>query len=521
MRNKLAKVAMMSLVTLAEQNQPAPGDLLTAASVKKDNEGLISARRQKWATGVLLAYFGARLLFFAMNISSFIPPDEVTHAGICTVFSKVFLLPDNSPATYEFGLVTNIPWLYYWAMGKLLHLNFFGLPDLKFLRLLNIPLAFGTVFCARRTLLLLTRDRLVQLLLLVVVTNTAMFSLLSASVSYDNLTNLLAAMAIYCQFAFLKKRTGGLLIASLLCQMAGSLTKVTFLPLILALNLLLLVFEGKNLLQFPAAAGRYFRASARRAWLTITLLLVASGLNLHLYAGNYLKYGTLTPPMSEVLSPAAAMNYRLDARGTIFNRYKEGTISYMDALIMTGDLKHPGDKADLFYLLMNYEKLKRNPQLWLSPPAYAKVWFTIMIATIFGIKGHLGMFKSPVDLIPVYAVFALAVLGFITRWRPRESGWIPPGLAAVAVFYSGYLMYEVNYDSYLNYGEPSLTVYGRYLFPILVPVYVLMCHYLLLLFRIEYIRIALALATSLLFIAYDFPWFLAHVTPEWSEWLPR
>ncbi len=82
-------------------------------------------------------------------------------------------------------------------------------------------------------------------------------------------------------------------------------------------------------------------------------------------------------------------------------------------------------------------------------------------------------------------------------------------------------MYKVNYDTYLDYGEPSLTLYGRYLFIVMAPAYVLMCHYLLQLFRAGNIRFTLALATALLFIAYDFPWFLIHATPEWYSWLPR
>ena len=493
----------------------------TSTASQTETDGPVSATVAKRATVLLLAYFGMRLVFFALSISSFVPPDEVSHVGLCTIFSKVLLLPRNSPETWQFGLVTTIPWLYYWIMGKLLLLNIFGLPDLVFLRLLNVPLAFGTVWYALRLLRLLTDDRLTRLLFLVVLTNTAMFSLLSASVSYDNLTNLLAVMAIYYQSAFFKERSAGLLAASLLCQMAGSLTKTTFLPLVLALNLLLLIHEWKNLHALPASIGRCFRTSARRAGMAAMLLLVAAGLNLQLYAGNYLRYGTLNPSMAIVISPEAAMNYRLDARGMIFNRYKEGKISYLEALILTGEIKHPGDKADTFYLLMNYEKMKRNPQLWMGPLAYAEFWSKTMLATIFGIKAHLGMFKSPPYMVPVYVVMALAALGFIVRWRPRESGWLPLSLAAIAICYAGYLLYDVNYDTYLNYGEPSLTLYGRYLFPIIIPVYVLMCHYLLRLFRIGYIRSGLALAAALLFIIYDFPWFLAHATPEWFSWLPR
>ncbi len=505
--------------TPPEQAQRVFGDVATAIPGKGE-DGFISATFLRWSTGTLLAYFGARLLFFAFNISSFVPPDEVTHAGICKLFSKVFLLPENSPASYEFGLVTNTAWLYYWIMGKLLHLNIFGLSDLVFLRLLNIPLAFGTVWYAIRLLRLLTDNRLAQLLLIVVTTNTPMFSLLSASVSYDNLANLLAAMAIYYEFAFFKNRSGGLLVTSLLCQSAGSLTKITFLPLILVLNILLVLNEAKNLQTVPEEFRRQFRTISRRTLLTLFLLIIAAGLNLQLYAGNYLRYGAPNPGMSQVISPVTAMQNGLDARGIIFNQYKEGKISYMDALILTGEIKHPGNKADTFYLLMNYEKLKRNPQLWLSPLNYANVWFQTMAASIFGIRAHLGMFKPPLYLIPVYVVMALAFLGFIIRWRPREAGWSPLSLAVVAVYYAVSLIYEINYDTYLNYGEPTLTVYGRYLFIVMAPVYVLLCRYLLCLFRSELVRSTLALATAMLFISYDFPWFLMHATAEWYTWLP-
>jgi hypothetical protein len=501
--------------------QPQPGCRETAEKPDTESDDFISATALMQATRILLAYFAARLVFFALNISAYVPPDEVTHAGLCKIFSKVFLLPDNSPETWQFGLVTHIPWLYYWTMGKLLHLNIFGLPELVFLRLLNIPLAFVTVWYAVRLLRLLTASRLTQLLLVVVMTNTPMFSFLSATVSYDNLTNLLAAMAIYYQFAFFRDRSAGLLAASLICQLGGSLTKVTFLPLVLILNVLLFLHEWKRLRAIPASVAAYFRASARHAWLATLLLLVGTGLNLHLYAGNYLRYGTLNPQMSQVLSPAAAMNYRLDERGTIFIQFKEGKISYMDALILAGEIKHPGDKADTFYLLMNYNKMKNNPQLWMGPLAYAKVWFQLMLATTIGIKAHLQMYKGTAYMVPVYAVLGLAVLGFLVRWRPGKSGWLPISLATIALFYAGYLMYEFNYDSYLTYGEPSLTVYGRYLFPIFVPVYVLVCRYLVALSRYGPIRSGLALATALLLISYDFPWFLMHASPEWFSWMPK
>jgi hypothetical protein len=252
----------------------------------------------------------------------------------------------------------------------------------------------------------------------------------------------------------------------------------------------------------------------------VLMIVIALGLNLHLYAGNYLYFGTMTPSMSDVFPAKIATQFGIVARETIFKEYSEGRISFMDALVMAGEIKHSGNKADTFYLLMNYEKLKSNPQLWMGPLPYAKVWLESMVATVFGIKGHLPMFKDFRYLIPIYLVMALSLLGFIVRWRLRHSGWLPLYLAVIVCFYSGFLLYKVNYNAYLYYGTPGITLQGRYIFPVIGSVYALLCTYLLRLFRTDYIRFALALVTSLLFISYDFPWFLMHATAEWYTWIP-
>ena len=504
--------------------QAKPGQELPAASDGAGEQAAkvtpVSDRLQKWATRLLLGYFGLRLVFLALAISSYVPPDEVTHAGLCQVFSRVWLLPANGPETYQFGLVTDIPWLYYWTMGKLLHLNVSGLPDLVFLRLLNIPLAFGTVWYALRLLGLLTEDRLTRLLLLVALTNTAMFSLLSASVSSDNATNMLATMAIFYTLAFFKQRSGSLLAASFLCQLAGCLTKITFLPLVLVLGLLLACYALLQFRPFLSALREYLSLRGPARW-QVPLLLLALGLDLQLHAGNYLHFGTLVPAMATVTSTQSAMQYRITARDHVFSLYQEGKISYMDALQMAGDIPHPGDKADAFFLLMNYENLKAKPSLWMGPAANTRAWIQEMTATIFGIKAHLPMYKKPVYLVPIFVVLALALAGFLLRWRPRESGWLALSLLAIACYYDGFLLMKINYPAYQYYGVITVAQQGRYLFPALVPVYVLASLYLLRLFRAGSLRVALAVATALILVCYDFPWFLSHASPEWYVWLPK
>ena len=408
---------------------------------------------------------------------------KVTHFGVSRIFSHVFFLPQNSPETYEFGLVTNIPWLYYWIMGRLLTLNFFGMPDLLFLRLLNIPFAFATVYFVWRMLRLLTDDRLTQVLLIVAMTNTLMFTFLSAFVSYDNLTNLLAAMAVYYLLAFFKNRSGDLLAASFLCQMAGSLTKVSFLPLVLILNILLLIHEFKNLRLLPGALPAYFKAAGWRRWGLVLGILFGLALNIQLYGGNYYHYGSLNPDISDVLSPEEAMQNRLAARDMIFSQFREGRISGQEAMDMASRIKDPDDRKDTIALMENYFALKNNMIKMMGPLEYAALWVWYMSGGIFSIPVNYHLFKEGPTLWPFAALGVLTGLGILIRWRPSDAAWLPTCLMVIVAFYGLFLLWYVNYPKYLYLGEFSSGVQGRYLFPVLGAMYVVSSYYLLRLFR--------------------------------------
>ncbi len=478
-------------------------------------EGFPSPRSLKWILTVLLVYFGLRLVFYAATISPYVPPDEVDYVGISSVFSKVPFLPDNSTETYTYGLITNTPYLYYWIMGRFLTLNFFGISDLLFLRLINIPLAFATIFFVWRTLRLLTDDRLTQILLIVAITNTRMFSFLSASAHYDNLNTLLAAMAVYYLLAFFRTRSGNLLAASFCCQLAGSLTKASFLPLVLVLNVILLIHEFRGLRLLPGRLIAYFHAPGwRRLCLTFGIFLGLS-LNIHLYGGNYFHYGSLTPGMSQVLSTDTAMQNRIEARNRIFSLFKEDRISMEEALAMTSQISHPGDRAGAINLIFNHAALKNNKFRLLGPIEYMVPWSQQMSACFFGICGHIAMPNYAPTIWPFAALSVLAVLGILVRWRPWDTDRLPLYLMVIAAFYVFFLMYGVNYQNYLYYELLVMQLQGRYLFPVLGPIYVLSSYYLLRLFRGRYMRLGVFSAAAVIFIASDFPYFLLHATPDW------
>ena len=121
------------------------------------------------------------------------------------IFSKALLLPKDSEASYSLGLVTHIPYLYYFLMGKLVTLNFSPVSDLVFLRLLNCILSFLTVFFGYKWIKLVTDNRTCHLLFIVLLTNTPMFTFTGAFVNYDNLVNLFAVLSLYYMHLFFQK----------------------------------------------------------------------------------------------------------------------------------------------------------------------------------------------------------------------------------------------------------------------------------------------------------------------------
>ena len=116
-----------------------------------------------------------------------------------------------------------------------------------------------TALAAWRCARLITPDPLSRVLSLLLVTNTLMFTGLAASVSYDNLTNLLAALAIAQLLAFLAVRRGATLLGFGLAVLAGCLTKLAFLPLAAILAATLLWRERRALRDAPARCVAWLR----------------------------------------------------------------------------------------------------------------------------------------------------------------------------------------------------------------------------------------------------------------------
>ena len=109
-----------------------------------------------------------------------------------------------------------------------------------------------------------------------------------------------------------------------------------------------------------------------------------------------------------------------------------------------------------------------------------------------------------------YGVCLLAALAVVLfRGYRREVPGRDYLFLAMFLFYMVILMQAVNYQAYLNFQLPHISVQGRYLFPFLLPIYGLTATYLLS-WGTRRVQVGVAVVVGLYFVYGDFPYFLQH-----------
>ena len=476
---------------------------------------LCNGKAEGIAFGILFAYFSAKAFFFALRIRERIFPDESSWYGTIQVFSRSRWLPVDSPESYHLGLITHLPSLYFFLMGKLLTCNFFPIDDLIFLRLLNVLFAMLSVFVAWHLSKLLGLTLPVRILSMVMLTNTVMFTFIAGAVNYDNLSTLLAVVSLYYFVRFFQERSRCDLLLFFLCALAGMLTKNVLIPYGAALIAIFFWHERGSLLNFSKSTPIMISSWKWRDSLLMALCLVALTMNLILYGGNIVRYGGLLPSMEMVLPIEDCLQNRLFTRDYAVHEFKAGKLTLLDAQRLALSIRDPGDRASAWTQLAEAAKnrTKQAPQQLMGRWRYTLEWVQIVVVRTYSVAAHLSLFKYDSDFYAYYAIFALA--GGIWVFRFREL--LTPGMGGVGflfLFYTTTLMQVVNYTIYRGSGFSGVALTGRYMFPVLAHLYLLTAHALLTNMP-RWWQLAVGLVVAAIFIGGEFPWFYRLAGPEW------
>ena len=466
---------------------------------------------------ICFGYYAFRLCFFALSIPHHFAPDEIVHVGICKVFSQVWWLPKNTGENYSLGNVVDVPWLYYFVMGKLLHFKVVPVSDLLYLRLLNCALSLTMVIFSFRWISLLTNNNFTRFLFLVLITNTPMFTFLGACVNYDNLLNLLSILTLFYLHRFFNTHSLSCFFLSGIFLFASPLTKITSLPLVIifiGIFLYYVLWNRESALSF--IKNENIHLTNKNGWLAV-FFLVLCFLNFSLYGGNLLKYKKLVPEAGDVFSQEQIMQNIVSTRDLVFSNYRSGKWEKKEVIEEAVKSNNPEPFLAALSLIDNYERNKDKPQLSLYF-GYPLVWLDLMIHRSVGIFSHESISKSSfvVAIYKLILIFSFIVLAL--NWRKEKPGFLMNQSIILVFIYSLFLMLYVNYYGYyLKSLAPGWSIQGRYFFPVLAPFYGVVSYYLTNSFK-NFATLLVVMLVAVFFIWGDFPHLLFHSDyHSWSE----
>ncbi len=391
----------------------------------------------------LLFVFAVYSIFLALKLQQHILPDETAHFAFSEHFSTTLGIPKDTPETYIYGwYIKQNPFLYYWVSGRalnVLNLVISGASEWKkivFLRLLSVMYSMGTVVFCYLIAKEIIKHKWWQLLPVFLLTNTLMFVFLSAGVSYDNLANLFSFVSLYFFIRvmngkdYLSNSIGWILFICL-----GTLVKYPILPLALAMGSAWIIFTVlKRASIFPLKISR-----PKLILPGIFTALVIIG-NLAIYGVNLLTYQSVTPACNDLL-----VKDQCELSPYVI-RYREIALDDEMTVLESIQLGYPDPIEYVIYS-----------------------WIPNMLYRIYGILAHLSYFPS--HIITLYQLLFFWYLLLAFRYWKQHSFTIY-SLVGIFLFYTLVLFYT-NYTSELTYGFKQIALQGRYIFPVIGALYIL------------------------------------------------
>ncbi len=391
----------------------------------------------------LLAAFAISASLLALRLGPVVVPDEPTHYAVSKLFSTTWWIPPNTFENMRFGPVHNSPFLFYWMNGRLLNLLDWlapSMPDRSLLvafRLLGVAYSAVAILFAYLGAGEILKDRGAQLVVVFLLTGTSMYVLISAGDSYDNLANLCSFAAFYFLMRVFNGRPfwqNSLIWLTIIA--AGTLVKITVLPLAGIMGLLWLVYVFKRRREID------FRLTRDAKMISLALLAAAAVvISAGFYCRNLIRYGNLLPNCTQVLQKKECY---------IYPQYER-------------------DQKLMLPVKVSLPEILRGA--YPDPVGYAMdFWSPWMIAGVYGLITHQGFFRPEPIVIDAYRLLMIAIVLVTIRYWQKPS-YAVAALYVIAVGY-GLVLLSDGYNSERLYGFLHVGIQGRYIFPVLGPLYI-------------------------------------------------
>lgn len=419
--------------------------------------------------------------------------DESFHIGLIQVFTDHLnpVLSQQHPSTFGFGnIVHNPSWLYHWLLSfpdRVLTVVSDSLRvEVLGLRAINIGFGLASLFVLRRILGQFGLSNALRTFVVFLVALTPTFTILSAQVNYDNLVVLATLLATSLTLTAVRQLQDGqpssLTVASLLLVLLyGSLVKFSFIPICIAVVLILVVAWFRSPLSIGKLWGKLEHDfDSVRPWLqAVVVAAVIVGVSLFslFYVQNVVRYHNPSPSCERVLNVEACSQYYAWARNYALAQAHTSSAGLDGPLVYTyhwlvtcwyqlygvilpwGGIEHIAKPFYGFLLLVTgaaglsslvfiRRLLRTHPQLIITT-TIALVYLLVLWARNFNDYRHLGEAVAVQGryIMPVLAFFYLFLVLGIHVALPRTKWWelfrrsLTGLIVAVLLWYGGTLLY--------------------------------------------------------------------------------
>lgn len=426
-------------------------------------------------------WFIFQAVYMATVTKPGISPDEPWHLGFIQLFTQNGFLPfiHDQSGFYWLGESVHTPFImYHYLLSLPYHLlqhasTAFAVVSL---RLINIGLAVASLYVVVKLANRLHIPRFVRNLSIFMLVNTLMFVFLSSSINYDNLFVLVALISFYLLLGLLKTFNARDFLGLMALIPLGLLTNINFLPIALALAIIVFVLFASNHTR-NGSMVRNFVVTHRswRLYLVYAVAILVILLFAQRYITNVVQYHTFAPACDKVNSLAQCDQY------PVFHRNM---------------------------LLYNSPK----PAIGLSVQAYAAKWIGFMGRTTFGILAQQDLLPSILIRKWWPILLLISAVAFARKFSPRRRQVLL--LLCVTAFYVA-VLFAINYRGYQETGVSGIAVQGRYMFAFLPILFIIGNSYVLQLLKHPYIQATYIIITLVIFSTASLPTYIIQSSPSW------